>query len=97
MLLTSIQVTIQMKNRLKTKKIRVYFIGIILAISIAHPVIANPTPSQNQSSTQFRKIEQPLAIKLAVTAAGLGLIGLELWWFIFSQPQVRKAKLNQDN
>ncbi|MDB9375942.1 hypothetical protein [Nodularia sphaerocarpa] len=30
-------------------------------------------------------IEQPLALKVGVTIGGLGLIGLELWWFLFSK------------
>jgi plastocyanin domain-containing protein len=34
---------------------------------------------------QFQRIEQPLGNKVAVTVGGLGLIGLELWWFLFSQ------------
>ncbi|HEY9762678.1 MAG TPA: cupredoxin domain-containing protein [Trichocoleus sp.] len=41
----------------------------------------------------FQPIEQPLPIKLAVTAGGLGLMGLELWWFLFSRPQARRAHL----
>ena len=85
-----------MKSLFKTYKFGTYFIGIILAISIAYPVTANPTTSQNKSSTQFRQIEQPLPIKLAVTAAGLGLIGLELWWFMLSQAKARKASRKQD-
>lgn len=30
----------------------------------------------------FQAIEQPLAIKLGITILGLGLIILELWWFL---------------
>lgn len=33
---------------------------------------------------EFRRIEQPLGLKLGVAAAGAGLIGLELWWFLSS-------------
>lgn len=39
----------------------------------------------------FQKIEQPLWVKGAVTVGGLGLIGLELWWFLLSKPKSRKA------
>ncbi|WP_066382708.1 MULTISPECIES: hypothetical protein [unclassified Anabaena] len=39
------------------------------------------------STTEFRPIQQPLSIKGAVTIGGLGLIGLELWWFL-----VKKTK-----
>ncbi|MFH7241434.1 MAG: hypothetical protein ACHWZW_01160 [Spirulina sp.] len=40
---------------------------------------------------QFQRIEQPLWSRLAVTSAGLGLIGLELWWFVFSKPNPPKT------
>ncbi|HEY9737788.1 MAG TPA: cupredoxin domain-containing protein [Trichocoleus sp.] len=40
---------------------------------------------------QFQRIEQPLWSKAAVTGAGLSLIGLELWWFLFSKPRSRNA------
>ena len=40
---------------------------------------------------QFQRIEQPLWSKVAVTGAGLSLIGLELWWFLFSKSKSRQA------
>jgi plastocyanin domain-containing protein len=40
-----------------------------------------------EQTSQFQRIEQPLWLKAAVTAGGFGLIGLELWWFVFSQPK----------
>jgi plastocyanin domain-containing protein len=49
-----------------------------------------PSASTEQAG-QFRQIEQPLGSKVAVTVGGLGLIGLELWWFLFSKPKSRKA------
>ncbi|MEA5580173.1 hypothetical protein VB620_02320 [Nodularia harveyana UHCC-0300] len=33
----------------------------------------------------FQAIEQPLGLKIGVTVGGLALIGLELWWFLFSK------------
>lgn len=33
-------------------------------------------------SSQFQRIEQPLALKIAVTAGGVALIGAQLWWFL---------------
>jgi plastocyanin domain-containing protein len=47
--------------------------------------------SQTEQTGQFRRIEQPLGNKVAVTLGGLGLIGLELWWFLLSKPKSRKA------
>lgn len=40
---------------------------------------------------QFQRLEQPLWAKVAVTSAGLGLIGLELWWFLLSKPNSAKT------
>jgi plastocyanin domain-containing protein len=63
--------------------------------------LASGTPAQTGHDTmtdhtreqtgQFQRIDQPLWSKAAVTGAGLGLIGLELWWFLLSQPKSRKA------
>lgn len=39
---------------------------------------------------QFRRIEQPLSLKIGVTIGGLALIGLELWWFLFSKTKHNK-------
>ncbi|MBD1869206.1 cupredoxin domain-containing protein [Cyanobacteria bacterium FACHB-471] len=51
-------------------------------------------PSGEHGATEhgdFQRIEQPLWLKGAVTASGLGLIGLELWWFLLSKPKSRQA------
>ncbi|MBW4557258.1 MAG: hypothetical protein KME59_15165 [Trichormus sp. ATA11-4-KO1] len=77
--------------------------GLALAFSVASDkVVAQmnhqmPTterwlrPPQASQTTQFRRIEQPLWVKGAVTTAGLGLIGLEIWWFLLSKPKSQKA------
>nr|RNJ68498.1 MAG: cupredoxin domain-containing protein [Leptolyngbya sp. IPPAS B-1204] len=44
-----------------------------------------------QSTGQFQRVQQPLANRVAITLGGLGLIGLELWWFLFSQPTSQRA------
>ncbi|MBD2519576.1 cupredoxin domain-containing protein [Nostoc sp. FACHB-973] len=49
-------------------------------------------PPQASQTTQFRRIEQPLWVKGAVTTTGLGLIGLEIWWFLLSKPKSQKAE-----
>ncbi|PSB09070.1 hypothetical protein C7B62_14515 [Pleurocapsa sp. CCALA 161] len=48
-------------------------------------------PSQREQTGQFQPIEQPLSNKIIVTVGGLGLIGLELWWFLLSKPKSAKA------
>lgn len=50
-------------------------------------------PAQTRQPEQFRRIEQPFANKAIVTLGGLGLIGLELWWFLLSKPKPRKASI----
>lgn len=65
--------------------------------------IASSTPAQMvheegmgeplvEQTSEFQRIEQPLWVKAAVTAGGFGLIGAELWWFLFSKPKTQKAK-----
>lgn len=43
--------------------------------------------SHESHKTQFHRMEQPLAIKAAVTAGGLILVCLEIWWFLLSKPK----------
>lgn len=53
-------------------------------------------PSQTEQKEQFQLIEQPLINKIVVTLGGLGLIGLELWWFLLSKPKSRQATIEGD-
>ncbi|HEY9602479.1 MAG TPA: cupredoxin domain-containing protein [Allocoleopsis sp.] len=68
-------------------------IGIASGVAVAQmPHEMNERHSSNTEQTaQFRRIEQPLGNKVAVTLGGLGLIGLELWWFLLSKPKSRQA------
>ncbi len=64
-------------------------IFLVLTISItsalAHKELkVEMSASVGEQTSQFPTIEQPLSLKLAVALGGLGLIGAELWWFIFS-------------
>ncbi|MCC5643277.1 cupredoxin domain-containing protein [Nostoc sp. CHAB 5824] len=71
--------------------------SLALAFSVASSkVVAQmnhemPTTERSQT-TQFRRIEQPFWVKGAVTTVGLGLIGLEIWWFLLSKPKSQKAE-----
>ncbi len=49
-------------------------------------------PPQVSQTVQFHRIEQPFWVKGAVTTVGLGLIGLEIWWFLLSKPKSQKAE-----
>ncbi len=67
--------------------------GLTLALSLASgtPAQMNNDDMAPTSTGQFQRIEQPLWSKVAVTGAGLGLMGLELWWFLLSKPKSRQA------
>ncbi|HEY9602755.1 MAG TPA: cupredoxin domain-containing protein [Allocoleopsis sp.] len=68
-------------------------LGITSGVAVAqmpHEMNERHSPDTEQT-LQFRHIEQPLANKVAVTLGGLGLIGLELWWFLLSKPKSRQA------
>ncbi len=51
--------------------------------------------SAGEQTSQFQKLEQPLSLKFAVAVGGLGLIGAELWWFMFSKNKSQKAQVKQ--
>jgi plastocyanin domain-containing protein len=61
------------------------------AIAQTHQKMDDMQPSQTQPTKQFQRIEQPLGNKIFVTLGGLGLISLELWWFLFSKPKSHQA------
>jgi len=72
--------------------------GLMLGISgktIAQMPHDKMQPAGTEQITQFRRINQPLWLNGVVTAGGIGLIGLELWWFLFSKSKSRKADTNQ--
>ncbi len=70
-------------------------LGTGLALGLGAGAIAAPHDSMESmsrpSSSGFQRLEQPLSLKIGVTLAGLGLVGLELWWFLLSKPQARRA------
>jgi len=72
--------------------------GVGLIWSTAAVSVAQIQPDQMQPThpaAAFRRIDQPLWLKGAVTAGGIGLIGSELWWFLFSKSKSRKAGNNR--
>ncbi|NJL84833.1 MAG: hypothetical protein HC886_00770 [Leptolyngbyaceae cyanobacterium SM1_1_3] len=66
-------------------------LGLLLGTAAKSPAqIALAQTAKTDTATEtieFRPIEQPPGLKLGVSAAGVGLIGLELWWFLFSKAQ----------
>ncbi|WP_019504408.1 cupredoxin domain-containing protein [Pleurocapsa sp. PCC 7319] len=75
-------------------------LGFLIALSTSSALaqkkydIEIPASAVEQTS-QFRKIEQPLGLKIFIALSGLGLIGAELWWFMFSKTQSQKAQVKQ--
>ncbi|HIK45003.1 MAG TPA: hypothetical protein IGR64_08960 [Leptolyngbyaceae cyanobacterium M65_K2018_010] len=74
------------------KPVQLGLIGlVILSLSLGFAVL---TPAQMphdtaalEADTEFQSVHQPLWLKLTVVGVGMGLIGLELWWFVWSQPK----------
>ena len=72
------------------------FLGSLAGLGLLLGVATGATAMPVQTTpTQFRRIEQPLGIKIGVTVGGLSLMGLELWWFLLSQTQVKSTQARQ--
>jgi len=69
-------------------------LGFFLALTPNIGLAEMPASAEKQTR-QFQKIEQPIGLKLAVALGGLGLIGAELWWFMFSKTKSQKALVKQ--
>jgi plastocyanin domain-containing protein len=75
-------------------------LGFIFALTINSALAQNNKEvempaSAGEQTSQFQRIEQPVSLKVAVALGGLGLIGAELWWFMFSKTKSQKALVKQ--
>lgn len=68
-----------------------FLLGAISGAIAAEPGMSGMNSHTAPQPNQFQRIEQPLSNKIIVTLGGLGLIGLELWWFLLSKPKSRQA------
>jgi plastocyanin domain-containing protein len=68
-------------------------VGLLLFANTSSTALGEIPHSLTQQTSQFHSIEQPLVLKIAVTIGGLALIGIELWWFIFSKSVIEKSEL----
>jgi plastocyanin domain-containing protein len=77
---------------LKQKNQNIFWVILAcLVLLTSSPATAEISSSHSQhNNSQFQIIAQPVGVKVGVIIAGLGLIGLELWWFIFSKSEVRR-------
>jgi plastocyanin domain-containing protein len=81
------------------RKILASLVGFGLLLGVASGAISQPSdapspPIQHQATAQmgqFLPREQPVALKVGVAMGGLALIGLELWWFLWSQPKSQRV------
>ncbi|WP_016952488.1 hypothetical protein [Anabaena sp. PCC 7108] len=78
---------------LNQKTILASLIGLVVLTSSA---VAEMPASHSMKTNEFHRIEQPLSLKVAVTVGGLALIGIELWWFIYSKSKVAPTKLTNN-
>lgn len=77
---------------LKKQKIWSIFITLGLLLGAAQMTVAQKSEIESESTRKFRPIEQPLPLKVGVTFGGLALIGVELWWFVFSKTKAQQAQ-----
>lgn len=71
-----------------------FLLGITSGVAATQMPMEMPH-STTEKNVEYRKIDQPLGLKFGVTLGGLSLIGLELWWFMFSKTKAKKAEANQ--
>ena len=72
-----------------------FFLSLTSGTVLAQKKLEVEMPASDSEQTSFRQIEQPLGTKIAVTLGGLGLVGVELWWFLMSKNRAATAKANQ--
>ncbi len=68
-----------------------FLLGALSGAIAAEPSSGDMSDFTMSQPNQLKPIEQPLNNRVAVTLGGVGLIGLELWWFLFSKPTSRQA------
>ncbi|BAY20904.1 hypothetical protein NIES2100_06480 [Calothrix sp. NIES-2100] len=72
-------------------------LGVVFGIASGEATAQTSHQAHSIQTNQFQHIDQPLGNKLAVTLGGLGLISLELWWFLLSKPKSHKAIATGEN
>ncbi|HAA31985.1 MAG TPA: hypothetical protein DDW76_04120 [Cyanobacteria bacterium UBA11369] len=78
------------------KKLLGSLVGLGFLLGTTSGVAVAQMPAEHSEQTgEFRRIEQPLGLKVGVTLGGLALLGLELWWFLFSKTKAQQADFRQ--
>lgn len=69
-----------------------YILGTLVSLNFLIGATSSLASTQMpEQTTQLRRIEQPMSLKIGVTLGGLALIGTELWWFVFSKNKSSKS------
>lgn len=76
------------------KKI-IFILFLSLGLVVGTVPVSQAKMETTETSNEFSRIEQPLPSKILVTLGGLGLIGAEFWWFLFSKTKSQKATTNK--
>ncbi len=63
-----------------------------LLLGTAH--LANAQTSKSNTA-EAQRIERSLGLRIGITATGIGLIGLELWWFLISKTKAQTAQVTE--
>lgn len=77
-------------------KIKVTFLVLISSsLMLGNISISYHEIEPRETNSKFSCIEKPLELKFLVTLGGLGLIGAEVWWFLFSKMKSEKNNVNK--
>lgn len=74
--------------------------GVGLMLSMTGASVAQRSSAQMQPTEPtptFHRIDQPIGLKTAVTVGGIGLIGVELWWFLFSKSRRTETPVDSES
>lgn len=69
-------------------------LGLLLGVT-SGAALAQMPAEHSTPTAQERRIEQPMGLKVGVTLGGIALIGLELWWFLFSKTKSGQAEAHE--
>ncbi|XTZ12608.1 MAG: cupredoxin domain-containing protein, partial [cyanobacterium endosymbiont of Rhopalodia inflata] len=73
------------------KKIKLFFFTLIsLSLIFGNISVSYAKIKSKETNSQLYRFEQPLQFKILVTLGGIGLIGTEVWWFLFSKIKTKK-------
>ncbi|MGB3767601.1 MAG: cupredoxin domain-containing protein [Phormidesmis sp.] len=83
----------KLRNSHSKRSLSKWIAGSLLSIGMLFGTAHTARAQISEADTnEFQRIEQPLGLKAGIAAAGIGLIGLELWWFLFSKTKAQTAQ-----